>query len=92
MFSLFHRKFENGPFLAKNGPKSAFLAQNAQKWRVFSIFFQKLRVGISLFFAGSLVSAVQKILLLWFSIEIWKWPLFGQKGPKSPKTPKNGGF
>ena len=31
-FSLFHRKFENGPFLAKNGPKSAFLAQNAQKW------------------------------------------------------------
>ena len=31
-FSLFHRKFENGPFLAKNGPKSAFLAQNAQEW------------------------------------------------------------
>ena len=39
--SLFHRKFENGPFLAKNGPKLAFLAQNAQKWGVFSIFFSK---------------------------------------------------
>ena len=39
-FSLFHRKFENGPFLAKNGPKSAFLAQNAQKWG-FLAFFSK---------------------------------------------------
>ena len=30
-FMLFPRKFENGPFLAKNGPKLAFLAQHAQK-------------------------------------------------------------
>ena len=39
-FSLVHQKFENGPFLAKNGPKSAFLAQNAQKWGIISIFFE----------------------------------------------------
>ena len=39
-FLLFHRKFENGPFLAKNGPKSAFLAQNAQKWRFLAFFFE----------------------------------------------------
>ena len=31
----FHRKFENGSFLAKNGTKLAFLAQNAQKWGGF---------------------------------------------------------
>ena len=36
-FSLFHRKFENGSFLAKNGTKLAFLAQNAQKWRFFLV-------------------------------------------------------
>ena len=39
-FSLFHRKFENGLFLAKNGPKSAFLAQNAQKWGFWAFFFK----------------------------------------------------
>ena len=70
MFSLFHRKFENGPFLAKNGPKSAFLAQNNQKWGFLAFFFRKLRIGISQFFAGSLASAVQKILRLWFFGEI----------------------
>ena len=40
-FLLFHRKFENGSFLAKNGLKSAFLAQNAQKWGFLAFFFEK---------------------------------------------------
>ena len=45
-FSLFHRKFENGLFLAKNGPKLAFLAQNAQKYGFLAFIF-KLLIGIS---------------------------------------------
>ena len=68
-FSLFHRKFENGPFLAKNGPKSAFLAPNTQKWG-FLAFFSKTAHCNFLIFSRSLVSGVK--ILLWFFGEIWK--------------------
>ena len=41
-FSLFDRKFENGPFLAKIG----LFGPKGPKW-VFLAFFPKLRIGIS---------------------------------------------
>ena len=49
-FLLFHRKFENGPFLAKNDPKLAFLAQNG----CFSHFSEDCALEFPIFFAGSL--------------------------------------
>ena len=79
-FLLFHQKFENGPFLAKNGPKLAFLAKNAQKWW-FLAFFRKLRVGISQFFAGSLASAVQKYYGFRFSGKFENWPFLAKIDP-----------
>ena len=73
----FHRKFEDSPFLAKNDPKWTFLAKTAKKWG-FQQFFRKLRIGISQFFAGSLVSGIKKKLLLWFFEEILNGPFWSK--------------
>ena len=77
-FSLFHQKFEKGPFLAKYGPKSAFLAQNTQRW-VFLTFFSKTAHWNFLILCRQLrLSGVQKILRLWFFVGNLKNGPFGQ--------------
>ena len=69
-FSLFHQKFENGPFLAKNGPKKRF-----------SHFSENCALEFPNFFAGSLASAVQNILRFLFSGKFEKWPFLANIDP-----------
>ena len=84
-FSLFHRKFENGPFLAKNGPKSAFLAQNAQKWGVFSIFSKTAHWNFLIFCRKPSLCSPKNITALVFQGNLKNgpfWPKLTQIWPK----------
>ena len=60
------------PILAKNCPKLAFLAQNAQKWRFFAFLSQSVRQNL-LIFVLSLVSGVGKNDVFAFFGKIQKW-------------------
>ena len=80
-FSLFHRKFENGSFSARNGPKSAFLAQNAQKWGCLAFFSKTARWNFLFFCRKLSLCSPKNITALVFQRNLKNgpfWPKFTQ--------------
>ena len=78
-FSLFHRKFENGPFWAQFGP---FLLKMAKNRGFFAFFFENRALEFPNLFEWSLVSGVEKNDGLAFLSKIQKWPILAQIYPK----------
>ena len=80
-FSLFPENSKMAPFWSKIVKNRPFWPKTPKNGG-FLAFFSKTAHWNFLIFAGSLASAVQKILRLWFFGEIWKMALFGQYWPK----------
>ena len=84
-FSLFHRKFENGLFLAKNGPKLGFLAQIAQKWCFFTFFSKTAHWNFLIFCRKPSLWSRKKMTVLVFRGNFKNgplWPKLTQIWPK----------
>ena len=84
-FSLFHRKFENGPFLAKNSPKSAFLAQNTQKWGFLAFVSKTAHWNFLIFCRKPSLCSPKNIAAFVFQGNLKNgpfWPILSQIWPK----------
>ena len=75
--SAFLKKNPVLPILAKNWPKLAILAQNAQKWRFYA-FFRNPFIIICSFFVLNIVFGVGKKDVFVFFGKIQKWPFLAK--------------
>ena len=76
----FFEKIPVLPILAKNCPKLAILAQNAQKWRFSHFVFQSVHQNLLIFCTKSSLWSREKITF-WYFLGKFKncrfWPNFG---------------
>ena len=94
-FSLFHRKFENGPFWAHFGPIWPILAQNAKKQRFFAFFSKTAHWNFLIFCTKPSLWSRKKMTVSLFCRKFkndpfWPkltqiWPKFGHFGRQKLK-------